>query len=118
MIEPEATRDHTERMLRAFGATVDVTDEADGRHIRLAGGQRLSGGHIQVPGDPSSAAFPLVAAVVTPGSEVTVEGVLLNPLRIGLICHPTDPRTAAYDWLRQHLPAVLLKPGREARVVR
>jgi len=84
VIEPEPTRDHTERMLRAFGGEVEVGDAADGRHIRLAGGQRLSGAHIRVPGDPSSAAFPLVAALVTPGSEVTVEGVLLNPLRTGL----------------------------------
>jgi 3-phosphoshikimate 1-carboxyvinyltransferase len=85
VIEPEATRDHTERMLRAFGAVVEVEDLADGRHIRLAGGQALSGCAIRVPGDPSSAAFPLVAALITPGSEVTVEGVLLNPLRAGLI---------------------------------
>ncbi|HWA63231.1 MAG TPA: 3-phosphoshikimate 1-carboxyvinyltransferase [Caulobacteraceae bacterium] len=84
VIEPEATRDHTERMLRAFGATVDVEDRDDGRHIRLVGGQALRGCSIEVPGDPSSAAFPLVAAIVTPGSEVTVEGVLLNPLRTGL----------------------------------
>ena len=85
VIEPEATRDHTERMLRAFGADVEVSDQSDGRHIRLAGGQALTGTRIVVPGDPSSAAFPLVAAIITPGSEVTVEGVLLNPLRIGLI---------------------------------
>jgi 3-phosphoshikimate 1-carboxyvinyltransferase len=85
VIEPEPTRDHTERMLRAFGAVVDVEDRGDGRHIRLAGGQRLTGTMVRVPGDPSSAAFPLVAALVTPGSEVTVEGVLLNPLRAGLI---------------------------------
>ena len=78
VIEPEATRDHTERMVRAFGGEVDVTDERDGRHIRIAGGQRLSGAAIRVPGDPSSAAFPLVAALITPGSAVTVEGVLLN----------------------------------------
>jgi 3-phosphoshikimate 1-carboxyvinyltransferase len=84
VIEPEPTRDHTERMLRAFGARVDVEDQADGRHIRLAGGQALSGAAVRVPGDPSSAAFPLVAALITPGSEVTVEGVLLNPLRTGL----------------------------------
>jgi 3-phosphoshikimate 1-carboxyvinyltransferase len=84
VIEPEATRDHTERMLRAFGAVVDVEDQPDGRHIRLAGGQPLTAAPIRVPGDPSSAAFPLVAALVTPGSEVTVEGVLLNPLRAGL----------------------------------
>jgi 3-phosphoshikimate 1-carboxyvinyltransferase len=84
VVEPEATRDHTERMLRAFGAEVLVEDAADGRHIRLKGGQRLTGAAIRVPGDPSSAAFPIVAALITPGSEVTVEGVLLNPLRTGL----------------------------------
>src|SRR6202041_1169003 len=84
VVEAEATRDHTERMLRAFGGEVSVEDAADGRHIRIAGGQRLVGAPVRVPGDPSSAAFPLVAALITPGSEVTVEGVLLNPLRAGL----------------------------------
>ena len=84
VIEPEATRDHTERMLRGFGARVDVRDEADGRHIAVKGGQTLSGTDIRVPGDPSSAAFPIVAAIITPGSEVTVAGVMLNPLRTGL----------------------------------
>jgi 3-phosphoshikimate 1-carboxyvinyltransferase len=84
VIEPEPTRDHTERMLRAFGARVEVFDEADGRHIWLQGGQALAGCEIKVPGDPSSAAFPLVAALITPGSAVTVRGVLLNPLRAGL----------------------------------
>ena len=82
--EPEPTRDHTERMLRAFGAQVSVRDEAEMRIIGLAPGQALSGTHIYVPGDPSSAAFIVVAALITPGSEVTVEGVLLNPLRAGL----------------------------------
>jgi len=85
VIEPEPTRDHTERMLRAFGVEVNVEDRGGERHIDLAGGQRLTAARIDVPGDPSSAAFPLVAALITPGSEVTVEGVLLNPLRIGLI---------------------------------
>ena len=84
VIEPELTRDHTERMLRAFGAEVGVEDGAEGRTISLRGGQALRGATIVVPGDPSSAAFPLVAALVTPGSEVTVEGVLVNPLRAGL----------------------------------
>jgi len=85
VIEPEATRDHTERMLRAFGATVEVEVLADGaRQIAVAGGQSLTGAKVHVPGDPSSAAFPLVAALITPGSEVTVEGVLLNPLRAAL----------------------------------
>ena len=84
VIEPEPTRDHTERMLRGFGAEVLVEDKADGRWITLAGGQKLTGTRIRVPGDPSSAAFPIVAALITPGSEVTVEGVLLNELRTGL----------------------------------
>lgn len=85
VIEPEATRDHTERMLRGFGAQVLVEDRGGLRHIELSGGQSLTGTHVRVPGDPSSAAFPLVAALIVPGSEVTVEGVLLNPLRTGLI---------------------------------
>ncbi|TCS05428.1 3-phosphoshikimate 1-carboxyvinyltransferase [Caulobacter sp. BK020] len=88
VIEPEATRDHTERMLRAFGAEVIVEDRAHGdhvvRHIRLPAGQKLTGTHVAVPGDPSSAAFPLVAGLIVPGSEVTVEGVMLNELRTGL----------------------------------
>jgi len=84
VLEPEPTRDHTERMLRAFGAEVEVSDGV-GRRIRLPGGQALTGTRVVVPGDPSSAAFPLVAALITPGSQVTVEGMLLNPLRIGLL---------------------------------
>ncbi len=85
VIELEATRDHTERMLRAFGARVDVTQAGATRRIVLPGGQSLAGTRVRVPGDPSSAAFPLVAALITPGSEVTVEGVLLNDLRTGLL---------------------------------
>jgi 3-phosphoshikimate 1-carboxyvinyltransferase len=85
IVEPTPTRDHTERMLRAFGARVDVNEEAEGRVARLAGGQRLRGRAVRVPGDPSSAAFPLVAALITPGSQVTIAGVLLNPGRSGLI---------------------------------
>jgi 3-phosphoshikimate 1-carboxyvinyltransferase len=84
VVEREATRDHTERMLAAFGAELEVGDGAEGRLIRLPGGQALKGTAIRVPGDPSSAAFPLVAALITPDSQVTVEGVLLNGLRIGL----------------------------------
>ena len=88
VIEPEATRDHTERMLRAFGAEVIVEDRVAGdktiRHIRLPEGQTLTGTHVAVPGDPSSAAFPLVAGLIVPGSEVTIEGVMLNELRTGL----------------------------------
>ena len=85
VIEPEATRDHTERMLRGFGAEIDVVEDGAGRRIVLRPGQALRGTRIHVPGDPSSAAFPLVAALVTPGSEITVQGMLLNALRIGLL---------------------------------
>ena len=85
VIEPEATRDHTERMLRGFGAEVEVHEVGGGRHILLPGGQTLRGTKIHVPGDPSSAAFLLVAALIVPGSEVTVQGMLLNPSRIGLL---------------------------------
>ncbi len=84
VVEPVPSRDHTERMLRAFGAEVVVEPMGDGWRVRLAGGQRLTGTEVGVPGDPSSAAFPLAAALVVPGSEVTVEGVMLNPLRTGL----------------------------------
>jgi 3-phosphoshikimate 1-carboxyvinyltransferase len=85
VIEPEATRDHTERMLRGFGAEIEVSELGAGRRIVLPAGQKLRGTRIHVPGDPSSAAFPLVAALITPGSEVTVQGMLLNPSRIGLL---------------------------------
>lgn len=83
--EPEATRDHSENMLRHFGATVTVEQEGAGRVITLAGQPELRAADITVPGDPSSAAFPLVAALLVPGSEVTVAGVGLNPLRTGLL---------------------------------
>ena len=82
--EPEKSRDHTERMLRAFGAEVMVEEQGEGWKITLKGGQPLKAAHVAVPGDPSSAAFPLAAGLIVPGSEVTVEGVMLNPLRTGL----------------------------------
>jgi 3-phosphoshikimate 1-carboxyvinyltransferase len=86
VIEREATRDHTERMLRHFGASVEVARHgADGRAITLHGQPELRGADIVVPTDPSSAAFPLVAALITPGSDVVLEGVMMNPLRTGLI---------------------------------
>ncbi|MBX7249838.1 MAG: 3-phosphoshikimate 1-carboxyvinyltransferase [Caulobacteraceae bacterium] len=83
-VEDIPTRDHTERMLRAFGAIIDEVEEDGRRTLRIAGGQRLAGAAVVVPGDPSSAAFPLVAALLVPGSRVTVGNVLLNPLRTGL----------------------------------
>ena len=82
--EPEKSRDHTERMLRAFGAEVEVQPVGEGWRIVLKGGQALAGTAVSVPGDPSSAAFPLAAGLIVPGSSVTVEGVMLNPLRTGL----------------------------------
>ena len=84
IIEPEKSRDHTERMLTAFGAEVDVQEVGEGWVISLEGGQTLYGTKVSVPGDPSSAAFPLAAALIVPGSDVTVEGVMLNPLRAAL----------------------------------
>ncbi len=86
VVEVEATRDHTEAMLRHFGA--DVTVEpfgAHGRRITLRGRPELRPSPIAVPADPSSAAFALVAALIVPGSDIVIEGVMMNPLRIGLI---------------------------------
>jgi 3-phosphoshikimate 1-carboxyvinyltransferase len=82
--EPVPTRDHTENMLRHFGAEILVEKEAGGRVITLTGQPELIAADIVVPGDPSSAAFPLVAALLVEGSRVTVTGVGLNPLRTGL----------------------------------
>jgi len=82
--EPEKSRDHTERMLTAFGAKLDVQAVGEGWIISLEGGQTLKGTKVSVPGDPSSAAFPLAAALIVPGSEVTVQDVMLNPLRTAL----------------------------------
>ena len=86
VIEHEATRDHTEKLLAFFGADIRVEPHgAHGRKITLAGRPDLKPQHIVVPADPSSAAFPIVAALIVPGSEIVVEGVMMNPLRIGLI---------------------------------
>lgn len=85
VIEPIPTRDHSERMLRGFGADLTVNVDADGvRHIRLMGEAELMPQQIDVPGDPSSAAFFIVAALITPGSEVTVTHVGMNPTRTGI----------------------------------
>jgi 3-phosphoshikimate 1-carboxyvinyltransferase len=85
VIEPVPTRDHSERMLRGFGAELSVELEADGaRIIAIRGEAELKPQHIVVPGDPSSAAFPVVAALLVPGSDVIVENVGLNPTRAGL----------------------------------
>ncbi|MBV9078284.1 MAG: 3-phosphoshikimate 1-carboxyvinyltransferase [Methylobacteriaceae bacterium] len=85
VVEREATRDHTERMLAYLGAEVTVSPEGSGRRVALRGQPELRGREIVVPADPSSAAFPLVAALLVPGSEVVIEGVMTNPLRTGLL---------------------------------
>jgi len=86
VIEPVMTRDHTEKMLAGFGAGIEVeTDAAGVRHIRIEGEPKLTGQAIAVPGDPSSAAFPLVAALIVPGSDIVIENALMNPTRTGLI---------------------------------
>ncbi len=86
VVEPVMTRDHTEKMLEGFGADITVETDADGlRTIRVEGLPDLKGQTLTVPGDPSSAGFPLVAALIVPGSEIVIENVLLNPTRTGLI---------------------------------
>jgi len=84
VIEKEASRDHTERMLAGFGAEIVVEDTDEGRTIVLTGQPELVPRAIAVPRDPSSAAFPVCAAVVVEGSDITVPGVSLNPTRNGL----------------------------------
>ena len=84
VVEREATRDHSENMLRHFGATVGVETLGAGRVITLRGQPHLRAADVVVPGDPSSAAFPVVAALLVPGSSLRIEGVGLNPLRTGL----------------------------------
>jgi 3-phosphoshikimate 1-carboxyvinyltransferase len=84
VLEAEATRDHTERMLRYLGADVSTKTRGDMTAITVHGDAELQGRDIVVPGDPSSAAFLVAAAVIVPGSEVTVEGVLINETRSGL----------------------------------
>ncbi|MFN3645529.1 MAG: 3-phosphoshikimate 1-carboxyvinyltransferase [Gemmobacter sp.] len=84
VIEREATRDHTERMLAGFGADVRVEEMAEGRVITLTGQPDLRPQTVAVPRDPSSAAFPVCAALIVPGSDILVPGVSRNPTRDGL----------------------------------
>src|SRR5512134_105251 len=86
VVEPLATRDHTERMLGFFGAEIVSEDRGEGaRAVMVCGDAELYGASIAVPGDPSSAAFIVAAALIAPGSDIVVEGVLLNPTRSGFI---------------------------------
>lgn len=85
VIEPVPTRDHTERMLTGFGAKLEVTEENGERVIALHGEADLKPMDVVVPGDPSSAAFFLVAASIVPGSDLVIENVGLNPTRAGIV---------------------------------
>jgi len=86
VVEPLASRDHTERMLVYFGAELSTEEDETGRRaITVAGDAELGGLPIAVPGDPSSAAFAIAAALICPGSEIVLEGVLMNPTRTGFI---------------------------------
>ncbi|HZG09021.1 MAG TPA: 3-phosphoshikimate 1-carboxyvinyltransferase [Allosphingosinicella sp.] len=84
IFEPVPTRDHSERMLGAFGAELEVEEAADGRILCLRGEGALRAQTLSVPGDPSAAAFLLVAALIVPGSEILIQGVGINPTRTGL----------------------------------
>lgn len=86
VIESEATRDHTERLLKHFGAKISSKPHGEhGRRIVLQGQPELEPANVLVPADPSSAAFPLVAALIAPGSELILEAVMTNSLRTGLL---------------------------------
>jgi 3-phosphoshikimate 1-carboxyvinyltransferase len=86
VVEPLAARDHTERMLSYFGAEIATEDRGAGaRAVTVCGDAELHGASIAVPGDPSSAAFLIAAALIAPRSEIVIEGVLLNPTRNGFI---------------------------------
>lgn len=86
VVEPHLTRDHTEKMLKGFGAELEVVTAANGeRRISVEGQGKLVGQDVTVPADPSSAAFPMVAALIVEGSEITLPDVMLNEARVGLI---------------------------------
>ena len=86
VVEPHLTRDHTEKMFKGFGAELEVVTAPNGeRRISVEGQGKLIGQNVTVPADPSSAAFPLVAALIVPDSEITLPDVMLNEARVGLI---------------------------------
>jgi len=90
VIEPQATRDHTERMLRYFGAELTIAEHDGKRLITVRGDAELEGRPVTVPGDPSSAAFLTAAALIVPGSQIRIEGVLVNPTRTGFYTTLTE----------------------------
>lgn len=113
IIEPVATRDHSERMLAGFGAELTVEEDARGRIISLAGEATLRPQSIVVPGDPSSAAFWVVAASIVPGSDVVIENVGLNPTRAGLL---TALRMMGADIVEEDARSVGGEPVADLRV--
>jgi 3-phosphoshikimate 1-carboxyvinyltransferase len=113
VIEPVATRDHSERMLAGFGAAITAEPSPEGRIIALTGEVDLKPQSIVVPGDPSSAAFWLVAASVVPGSDLLVANVGLNPTRTGLI---TAMRAMGADIVEQDARIVGGEPVADLRV--
>jgi len=103
VVETAPTRDHSEAMLRHFGAEVGVGDEAEGQAVSLVGQPELRGRDVSVPADPSSAAFAAVAALLLPGSALTLPGVCVNPRRFGL-----------FETLREMGARIELRDAREA----
>ena len=113
VIEPVPTRDHSERMLAGFGAEISVEESDEGRIISLTGEAELRPQSIVVPGDPSSAAFWMVAASIVPGSDVVIENVGLNPTRAGLV---TVVRLLGADLVEQDPRVVGGEPVADLRV--
>ena len=97
VVEPSPTRDHTERMLSHFGADVRVEEAGTGRRITVTGQPELTPAAVAVPADPSSAAFPAVAALLVEGSEISLPGICTNPTRTGLYTTLAE-MGAALDW--------------------
>lgn len=113
VIEPVPTRDHSERMLAGFGAQLSVEETVEGRVISICGEAELKPQSITVPGDPSSAAFWMVAASIVPGSDVVIENVGLNPTRAGLV---TALRMMGADITEQDARIVGGEPVADLRV--
>ena len=113
VIEPVATRDHSERMLAGFGATIHVEETPEGRIISLTGEAELKPQRIVVPGDPSSAAFWAVAASIVPGSDVLIANVGMNPTRTGLF---TALKAMGADIVEQNARTVGGEPVADLRV--
>jgi len=113
VIEPVPTRDHSERMLAGFGADLTVEETAEGRVISIRGEAELQPQAITVPGDPSSAAFWMVAASIVPGSDIVIENVGLNPTRAGLV---TALRLMGADITKQSPREVGGEPVADLRV--